>query len=757
MVRDRRSRIHRLLLLSLLTVALVLLMPTSAAAQQPGTSQPRPRYFPVPGQQNANAPPVRIPVTRPQKEATGRATNSPAPSFSTSVYDTNGSYAVAVAVGDLNRDGWPDMVVANQCAEGFMGCPFYGGSLAVFLGSGGGGFLYPAIYPSGGNYTYGVAILDVNHDGKLDVLAANSPCDVYNCFSIAEFLGNGDGTLQSPQLYAPGWPGFVGSWPGDDSAGWTATADLNGDGIPDLVTVPGDSSVYVQLGNADGTFQPAVAYSSGGEYAGAVAIADVNGDGHPDIIAMNQCADAITCGQAGATGSVGVLAGNGDGTFQPTLSFSTGGVGSSSMTLADVNLDGKPDVLVTNQCDNQGWCPHGDGTVGVLINGTPYTATTTKLISSLNPSSSGQAVTFTATVKPYSGILPDDAFVTFMNGATNLGTAPLVAGAASLTTSALPVGTLNVTAKYAFDGTYGASTGPLSQVVKAVHGYPTSLSLTASPSPGVPYQGVTLTAALTAANGPIPNGEVVTFYQHAATIGSGVIRGGVATFATSPLPDGAYTFRAVYPGDATFKSSSATVAEPVDGYPTAIYVGSSLNPSTYGQPVTFQVWVYPYNPTFSGPTGNVKFVWDRFTLGSATLSGNFIAQASFTTSILNADTYPLTAMYVGDAENASSTSDVLNQVVLQTTSAATLTSSANPSTAGQAITFTARITSPTVIAKGPVTFTVGKTALGTAQLSGSTAKLTTSSLPPGRIVVTVTYEGDSNISKSTASLAQVVQ
>ena len=100
---------------------------------------------------------------------------------------------------------------------------------------------------------------------------------------------------------------------------------------------------------------------------------------------------------------------------------------------------------------------------------------------------------------------------------------------------------------------------------------------------------------------------------------------------------------------------------------------------------------------------------------------------------------------------------MLNQVVLETTSTAKLTSSPNPSTQDQAVTFTARISSPTVIATGPVTFTAGKTVLGTAQLSGGKAMLTISSLVVGSTKVTATYYGDSNIAESSASVTQIVQ
>ena len=151
----------------------------------------------------------------------------------------------------------------------------------------------------------------------------------------------------------------------------------------------------------------------------------------------------------------------------------------------------------------------------------------------------------------------------------------------------------------------------------------------------------------------------------------------------------------------------------------------------------------------------MKFTWSGYTIGSATVNSAGIA--SLTKSNLNADTYPLTAVYVGDAANLGSTSAVLNQVVLEATSTATLTSSPNPSAQGQAVTFTATITSPTVKPTGPVTFTAGKTVLGTAQLSGGKAALAISSLAVGSTRVTATYYGDSNIAQSSASVTQTVQ
>src|SRR5262249_37715915 len=126
-------------------------------------------------------------------------------------------------------------------------------------------------------------------------------------------------------------------------------------------------------------------------------------------------------------------------------------------------------------------------------------------------------------------------------------------------------------------------------------------------------------------------------------------------------------------------------------------------------------------------------------------------------SNLNAQTAHLTAEYSGDTNNFGSTSPVLNQVVQQATTVAKLIASPNPSIVGQSAMFTAQISSPTVMPTGPVTFSVGNTVLGTSQLTGGKATFTISTLPVGLTRVTVTYYGNSNIAKSSASVIETVQ
>src|SRR6266446_10684165 len=101
---------------------------------------------------------------------------------------------------------------------------------------------------------------------------------------------------------------------------WAAVADFHRDQKLDLaISVTTTDSVAVLLGNGDGTFQAAVNYTVGSSPQG-IATADVNADGKPDIISADECGDDLECRK----GTVSVLLGKGDGTFQPRLTFVEG-------------------------------------------------------------------------------------------------------------------------------------------------------------------------------------------------------------------------------------------------------------------------------------------------------------------------------------------------------------------------------------------------------------------------------------------------
>jgi Bacterial Ig-like domain (group 3)/FG-GAP-like repeat/Abnormal spindle-like microcephaly-assoc'd, ASPM-SPD-2-Hydin len=369
-------------------------------------------------------------------------------------YGSGGYDALSVAVADVNGDGKPDLLVANECID--RNCA--SGLLGVLLGNGDGTFQTVVTYGSGGPTARSVAVEDVNGDGKPDLLVANL-CIDSNCSSgsLGVLLGNGDGTFQTAVTYGSG--GY--------EALSVAVADVNGDGKPDLLVTNcgatnscNNDTVGVLLGNGDGTFQTVVTYGSGGFGAESVAVGDVNGDGKPDLLVAN-CGATNSCNN----GTVGVLLGNGDGTFQTVVTYGSGGFGAESVAVGDVNGDGKPDLLVAN-CGATNSC--SNGAVGVLIN-TSLDGTTTSLSSSQNPSNFGQAVTFTATVTGQQGFykgMPTGT-VSFYDGTTNIGKSNLNSGTATLTTSTLAVGTHSMTATYNGDTNFAPSTSPpLKQVVQ---------------------------------------------------------------------------------------------------------------------------------------------------------------------------------------------------------------------------------------------------------------------------------------------------
>jgi hypothetical protein len=117
--------------------------------------------------------------------------------------------------------------------------------------------------------------------------------------------------------------------------------------------------VSVLLGNGDGTLQPAQTYSSGGTGGIGIALRDINGDGLLDIVALNACASGTDCFNFATTltSSVGMLIGNGDGSFQATRSFDTSGILPSSMVIGDVNGDGKVDIVVAGSCSSSAALP----------------------------------------------------------------------------------------------------------------------------------------------------------------------------------------------------------------------------------------------------------------------------------------------------------------------------------------------------------------------------------------------------------------
>ena len=225
-----------------------------------------------------------------------------------------GGPPVSVAVGDFNGDGKLDIIALYG---------FENARVAVLLGNGDGTFK-PFISTTAGPQGGSVAVGDFNGDGKLDVAVSDNESAVPG---VDIMLGNGDGTFQAPVSYATA-----------NDPRMVVVADFNGDGKLDLTTANAESeTISVLLGNGDGTFQTHTDNSTA--VAGScisLAAGDLRNDGKIDIVAGCQ-----------SEGEVAVLLGNGNGTFKAAKAYSVP-AGVDDIALGDFNGDGKLDVAVTN-------------------------------------------------------------------------------------------------------------------------------------------------------------------------------------------------------------------------------------------------------------------------------------------------------------------------------------------------------------------------------------------------------------------------
>jgi sugar lactone lactonase YvrE len=281
-----------------------------------------------------------------------------------------------------------------------------------------------------------------------------------------------------------------------------------------------------------------------------------------------------------------------------------------------------------------------------------------------------------------------------------------------------------------------------------------TVTLTSSVNPVLVGANTTLTATVSSLYGT-PTGTV-TFMDGATVLGTGTLNSsGVATLTVSFSTAGTHPLTVSYPGVGFFQAAtSAVLNETVQTLGTTLGLASSVNPVNVNANTVLTATI---TSTSGTPTGTITFLDGATVLGTAPLSPAGVA--TLTVSFSTPGTHPLTASYPATGAYQAAISPVVNEIVQNFTSTATLTSSVNPALITNPTVLTATITSPAGPPTGTVTFFDGVKAIGTAILNSSgVATLNTTFTTNGQHILTVTYAGGGPYLPATsAPLTQVVE
>ena len=375
--------------------------------------------------------------------------------------------------------------------------------------------------------------------------------------------------------------------------------------------------------------------------------------------------------------------------------------------------------------------------------------TATTLSPSLNPISAGAVLTLSAAVSATGSSTGAGALtgqVIFSEGATVYGIGTLNgSGDATLQISTLNAGSHSIVATYSGNTNYATSASTV--LTEVVQPTATTTTLTSTAPTTLAGESASFSASVSSTTA-IPTGSV-DFYSNSASIGQATLNAqGVATLPTSTLAVGIDSITAVYAGNGNYTTStSAALPHTVVLATTTLTLAGPATPVDAGG--TF-VMTSALSNNGVAPTGTLTLHNGGTTI--ATLPVLADGTFSFTGISLPVGTYQLTAVYSGDANNATVTSAPVTVVVQLTPTTTSLSSSIDPVTMGQSVTFTAMASGGTPLPTGTIEFLDGATVLGTSTVNASgTATLAINTLTFGMQSITATYEGDADHAVSTSS------
>jgi hypothetical protein len=618
------------------------------------------------------------------------------------------SSPIAMASGDLNGDGLPDLLISTGSLFNYTSSTFLGNADGTFR-----------TLEDPQPVSDKVLLEDLDGDHIVDALYL--PSISYSKFVFRH--GNGDGTFGTPVNGVSIYSGAYGA----------SLGDLNGDGIPDLVATLGSLAVWNGIG--EGTFSPERDYqpANGTIYISKTIVGDLNGDGANDVLA-----GLLTGQNEGVTVLLGT--GDGTGTLVPTNTVYPGGL----FDWQDMDGDGIKDLIaISTDANNPGFSVYpGDAT-----------------------GSFGPAKSF-STSKAYSNLKVADlnldgsldvAFiennlvgVIYADGKGGFGLEQVLV--ASDIAHDLTIGDWNHDGApdIAVINSTGASPSPQS-IALFLNRAGDRLSLTASKAPTSYGEPLFATASVSATvdGSPAPAGSVSLSIDGNLAQSASLANGQFVLPLN--LSAGDHTLSGSYSGDGKFLPKAfADLQLTVTKASTTIVLTPSSNPAIYGSAVDLGLDV---KPEFSGvPSGSLS-IWDGATLVT-TLNLDATGHRTFSLSGLTHGHHSLSASYTGDGNFASSTSATLDENVVYP-AAITISASTSAALITAPITFTANVSSQFGAPSGTVNFYSGSQLVGHATIAAGAASLSISNLSAGVNHITASYQGDGSYAGASSSVLDV--